>query len=79
MVSTDSGFYNAPTNKEIGDTDLQSMILSIASSRRWMVEQEFLSEGLVQVCTVNHKEKNQCPREGMFSDSFDKARGRNEG
>jgi hypothetical protein len=25
------------------------------------------------------KEKNQCPREGMFSDSFAKARGRDEG
>jgi hypothetical protein len=26
-----------------------------------------------------YKEKNQCPREGMFSDSFAKARGRDEG
>jgi hypothetical protein len=25
------------------------------------------------------KEKNQCPREGMFSVSFSKARGRDEG
>jgi hypothetical protein len=25
------------------------------------------------------KEKNQCPREGMFSGSFAKARGRDEG
>jgi hypothetical protein len=25
------------------------------------------------------KEKNQCPREGMFSDSFAKSRGRDEG
>jgi hypothetical protein len=29
--------------------------------------------------TWMEKEKNQCPREGMFSGSFAKARGRDEG
>ncbi len=29
--------------------------------------------------TIIKKEKNQCPREGMFSGSFAKARGRDEG
>jgi hypothetical protein len=28
---------------------------------------------------ISWKEKNQCPREGMFSGSFAKARGRDEG
>ncbi len=43
----------------------------------------FCTDGLRQrnptTVTLLKKEKNQCPREGMFSVSFAKARGRDEG
>ena len=60
MVSTDSGFYNAPTNKEIGDTDLQSMISPINDLINRLLQT--LDGGarvhvLVQVCTVNYTSK----------------------